>query len=527
MPLRLNTINFFCHLFIFAGTLFFFTNCSSFPRSARHTDVLRDPDKLQKDVDFVSHKLEKFHGKLDWYISLQEFEHKMDSLKSTIHDPMTSMDFFKKLSPVVSSLRQGHTQLFPLISPKLYKLLNNVEKGFGSPLAYFKFEIEDDQLYITGFNKNYPGISPGAQVVTIDGISPSSLLPEYSKTFASDGFNTTYKRHWLSTFFTAYYTMYGGKTDSIPCQLKYRDTISNYCLKLIPSNEKPQKDSIQDEKNKVSTTNTPSVKKVPRWKEGNLKFEGADSSIAILTIKSFGGRNSYSFIKYCFETIKEVHTRQLVIDLRDNPGGDASLAARLYSYLVPPSGPFCDTMQVARKTSLMRTPYYVGQPLWAKIYLTLLLPFRIGYQIADYCKVKKGPGDSFHVNFDISRPMKPNPLQFTGPLYVIINGGTFSASCLLSANLKALDRAVFVGEETGGEYNGAVAGSFSVHQLPSSKLKIKYGLALVQPHYKTEMDGRGIVPNIEIIPTIKDHVNGNDPELNWILSRIQSLQQNE
>ena len=104
----------------------------------------------------------------------------------------------------------------------------------------------------------------------------------------------------------------------------------------------------------------------------------------------------------------------------------------------------------------------------------------------------------------------------------MINGGTFSSASLLSSNLKGSGRATFVGEETGGAYNGAVAGSFARYQLPASNLKIVFGLALIQPHYKSEIEGRGIFPDKEITPTIDDRMNNSDPELNWIIEQIHS-----
>jgi C-terminal processing protease CtpA/Prc len=40
-------------------------------------------------------------------------------------------------------------------------------------------------------------------------------------------------------------------------------------------------------------------------------------------------------------------------------------------------------------------------------------------------------------------------------IYVMINGGSFSASSLISSNLKT-PKVTFVGEETGGAFNGTV-----------------------------------------------------------------------
>ena len=105
---------------------------------------------------------------------------------------------------------------------------------------------------------------------------------------------------------------------------------------------------------------------------------------------------------------------------------------------------------------------------------------------------------------------------------MLINGGCFSATCLLSSNLSGSKRATFVGEETGGSYNGCVAGILPVSTLPASKLGVRYGLMNIKTHYISEKDGRGIFPDITITPTIQDRINGTDPELNYIMKQIST-----
>jgi hypothetical protein len=46
---------------------------------------------------------------------------------------------------------------------------------------------------------------------------------------------------------------------------------------------------------------------------------------------------------------------------------------------------------------------------------------------------------------------------------------------------------------------------------------------MMAPHHKTEIKGRGIFPDKEIIPTLEDRLKGNDPELSWILKDIKSI----
>ena len=57
-------------------------------------------------------------------------------------------------------------------------------------------------------------------------------------------------------------------------------------------------------------------------------------------------------------------------------------------------------------------------------------------------------------------------------------------------------------------------------QLPNSKVNLRIGLALVSATGKTDMVGRGIFPDKEIIPTLEDRKNNIDPELKWVLDDI-------
>lgn len=120
-----------------------------------------------------------------------------------------------------------------------------------------------------------------------------------------------------------------------------------------------------------------------------------------------------------------------------------------------------------------------------------------------------------------TKPRKVNKNSFKGKIYVLINGGSFSASSIISSNLKGSKRATFVGEETGGAYNGTVAGFMPLVKLPNSELKVRIGLMLIAPHYKTEINGRGIFPDAPIIPTLQDRIKGNDPEMDWVMNEIK------
>jgi C-terminal processing protease CtpA/Prc len=183
---------------------------------------------------------------------------------------------------------------------------------------------------------------------------------------------------------------------------------------------------------------------------------------------------------------------------------------------------FVDKSEVTSKFSLMHTVNFRGMPLFVKTIFIAFSPLRI-IAAGIICVKTRKKGNQYFYSWRESKKGHPNPMHFKGNIYVIINGGSFSATSLISSNLKGSGRAVFVGEETGGAYNGTVAGLMPTVVLPKSKLKLVYGLAFIQPHYKTNITGRGIFPDISILPTLEDRLGQKDLELNWILDDCKGL----
>ena len=103
----------------------------------------------------------------------------------------------------------------------------------------------------------------------------------------------------------------------------------------------------------------------------------------------------------------------------------------------------------------------------------------------------------------------------------MINGGSFSASCILSSTLKLNPNVTFVGEETGGAYNGTVAGIMPMIDLPNSKIALRLGLMDIKTISQTDVIGRGVFPDKEIVPTLQDKIDQKNIELDWILDEVK------
>jgi C-terminal processing protease CtpA/Prc len=507
--------------------LIVFTSCTSVKKYNQHLNDLIPPEKLIHDADFAYNKIKKMHPKLYWYIRKENLDYKFDSVKKTITTPITSLEFYKKLAPIVAAVKQGHMFTYPPQKQYTKKESKIFTKNGIGPLSQFDFEILDNKLYIIKNKSNDKTIKTGTEILKIDDQNPMDFLNNFKNYFTSDGFNTTMKTKYLGKRFSTIYTYGFGIKDSLTYQLKYNDSSKTVVIKRKkPETRKSkitltdgQKDSI---KAKIKAFNKDKSKngydKISKTNFRNLKFLQKDSTVAVLKIKGFKNGNFRKFYKDCFQKIKDQKSKTLIIDLRDNGGGRLAEINDLYAYLADSTYTFLDKSIVTSRNSLFQYVYLKGGNPILKTLKIAAAP--LVYPVF-YLFTKKDSEGNFYENI-FNKPQVIKENAFRGKIYVHINGGSFSASSIISSNLKGSKRATFVGEETGGAFNGTVAGFMPLIQLPNSKIKIKIGIMTCEPHYKS-IEGRGIFPDKEIIPTITDRINGKDPEMDWILNQIKEV----
>lgn len=506
--------------------------CSGVKSHNAHLNDLIAANALREDIDFIHHKLEQLHPKLYWYISKKDLDYKFDSLKTTINSPMKKFDFYKKISPVISAVREGHMFVYPPIKMYTPRQNDSIKKRGIGPLSQFDFEYIDNKLYVLKNKSADKSVPSGAEVVSINGESPQEIINEYSKYYTSDGSNTTLKRNFAGTRFSTFYTYQNGLRDSLRFNFKFNDSIKTTWIKRRIADttgtgkRKLSKKLTADERTKKIAEQKSLRKKKATWGYDELtrlytrelSFMEKDSSIAVIKVRSFNKGSAQDFYEQSFKKIKDFKSKTLILDLRNNGGGKLSEIADLYSYLTDSTFVFVDPSEVVSKTSLLHAGFMKGGGFSLKVFKAAVTPLYYSY---NFFKVHKSADRKYRYAMN-SKPKKINPDAFKGKIYVLINGGSFSATSIISSNLKGSGRAFFVGEETGGAYNGSVAGIMPLIEMPNSDIKVRVGLIFIAPHYKTTTEGRGIFPDQEIIPTVQDRVKGIDPELNWVLEDIRS-----
>lgn len=499
--------------------------------------------KLQKDIDFTQRKLEKLYPNLYGYIPKAKLDAKFDSIRNVVNKPMTSNEFYFVISPVIASVRQGHMGMSPTMKRVDKKTAKLYKKRGDGPLSQFVFEWQDDKLYVIKSKNKKNKISEGAEVVSINALTPQVVYNKYRGSFTSDGFNTTFLRKYFSKRSSTYITNELGINDSLTYSFRQNDSLFTKVIsrnKLMAKTVAKTIDSAKTTKSVKVKDSVKTVAKAPVDK-AKLKAErkhkriygydylnkeyaktltvvASDPSVAILKIRNFTDGRYSRVYEEVFDSIKRSNVKTLVIDLRDNPGGRVAEVVDLYSYLTDKPYTMLQPATVTAKTSLWKSGIFKNSPVVAYPFLGVVYPFYMGYT---YFATTKADDGTYRYHLTGSKMRKNDPNHFEGKIYVLINGGSFSASCILSAALKANPDITFVGEETGGAFNGTVAGLMPQLILPNSKIPWRIGLMDIKTVSQTEIPGHGIYPHKEIIPTIFDKINKKDPELDWILDDVK------
>jgi hypothetical protein len=114
--------------------------------------------------------------------------------------------------------------------------------------------------------------------------------------------------------------------------------------------------------------------------------------------------------------------------------------------------------------------------------------------------------------------LNPPPDRFTGRLYVLTDGGAFSATNdfldLVYRYHRTAGRSVrFVGEQNGGDnaFGRVSGGQILPIVLPNSKQRLSIPLLGSRQHFATTMP-KAIIPDHRISPLIQDVIAGVDCE---------------
>jgi len=403
--------------------------------------------ELHADIDQLVKHL-RLHPTLHEFISEEELGRLVEAQKSKITDSMPMHDFYRIAQTIVAGVGCVHTSLNQIKPDSIG------ENSFRFPLRAFHFQ---DSLYVMERSEQYKAMLAGSQILQINGVPISEIRRNIWGCISADGYNSSFRKRKIDDYFIGWYHMLYGVDNKYKVQY------------LVPLHTEPQ-EIILD----VAELNSSEENSKPAKNDSPLLFSINEKlKTAIITVTSFSFYNNRfpefkDFVDDCFKQISDQEVENIIIDLRDNGGGD----------------PYC-SVYLLRYLSGKSFNYYSKEYSWFS---------------------------------NRVEPISSELNSLSAKPYILINGAESSTTGHFCALVKHHDLGIFVGSESGATYTcNDYARKF---RLSNTALVLR----VAQETYSVDVDNmpknRGISPHYMVSPNKEEFFSGKDVVMDFVLGLI-------
>ena len=460
--------------------------CSS-AASFGQDDKLIQPKKMVKDFEQLE---EMITAHPDPYTHTPEaiFNEKIDSVKSTLSEPLSTLEFFKKTAFIVALIRDGHSSAM---------LPNSWVEDHKKDEGCFPYEMHltnKNELYVL---KNFSEgeMKPGTKVLSINGITTDSFLRSIDPyiSYELESFRNTI----IDDNFEQYLYLAFGKIDGLTFEYQ-SSSISKSVIKNIPKKEweKFQKDG-REERDLLIAKGNP------------YAYENLGNGVGQIHIYGFSTDNFKAYNLFLLKTFKKIQKdsiHSLIIDIRGNYGGWPKIASELFHYIH--EGYFKTMAKSSAKVSYpYQRFYYDRYP-----YLRTSPPSNIDrrHYVDLYSILTKDLGTYLNESASFNEEPITEKSEFNGDVYLLTNRDSYSAASSFASTFQCYSMGIIIGEETGGTKIFRANPIFIY--LNSSEITVRMSTTkLYTACYNDEF--QGVTPNIEYSPSIYELISGADTQL--------------
>ncbi|MEO1657546.1 MAG: S41 family peptidase [Pseudomonadota bacterium] len=326
-----------------------------------------------------------------------------------------------------------------------------------------------------------PDVRPGDEIIAINGKPMSVWLPRlYRNTSAdSDYLHATV----LELSFPADLWAELGAVDAVQLTLKGEDgAVRTADVETIS-------EETLDERSAIATSDVfvlDSSGRKSAMLEGGIAYLQPGPFYGVETPDTMWDPTAFwAFIDESFETFLAADAAALIIDIRQNPGGDSSFSDRMIAW-------FADEPFRFASQFLIRSSAQSEASNQARIDAN---PAIAAGPSGDFARLyaETPYGESFSYDIPFSRPRDGK--RFEGPVYAIVDRYSYSNTTSVAALLQDYGFATLLGEETSDLPTSY--GAMETFTLPHSGLVVGYPKAyLIRPSGDESV--RGVVPDIPI-----------------------------
>jgi hypothetical protein len=413
-------------------------------------DTKFTPEALREDLEFLFTKLEYTHPELYNYVNRSKVDSARAKINKILQQSFTRLEFARMAIPIITMLKDGHTSLsFPQEERTVYLKSG----GTVFPLDVL---IRNDKIFATNNYSSDSTLLPYTEILAINGILSSDLLNQM-RPFISAELDFYRDIRVQNSFRRLLWYVLGFEGD-YNVVLAYNGNV--FTRKISGATEM---EFMRAYTQKVQPSPQP------------YSYYKLTDDIGVIDFRSMNDEKRFGkFLDSTFTIIQNDKTQHLVIDIRNNGGGNSQLGDMLFDYITTKK-----------------------------------------YRQVVEAEIKK-EGKVKHVKAGLQSPRKVAN-KFTGKTYLLTCHYTFSSANMLASAYKFYNMGTIIGEETGGVLTAF--GDLVEITLPNTKLKAFCShKKFVHPGADGEL--HGVKPDIEIIPSQEDIQLGRDAVMEYVVKYV-------
>ncbi|HAA17852.1 MAG TPA: hypothetical protein DCR93_01490 [Cytophagales bacterium] len=456
-------------------------------------------EQQSEDWEIFRGALEHAHGGVHWYMPPERWDSVTQVMEAKGWPAQSMNDFSLLIRQELTAVHCGHTWMNDVNGWSTYQAENPVLLPFN---IYFNAPGEGVLYHDFTAEGNLP---IGAKVTHLDGLAFSDVYRVLSRYVTADGYSeggVMNRMRW--NIIPRYAQHFGG--NEVALTYEWEGKTETVMLSNVSRNTRRER----FEERYAETE--------PSYDGPALYLEVIDAEVGKVGhlvhnsfTKSWMRQRGYPLPKKygeIFEQVAEQELDYLILDLRDNGGGDDYMGTLLCRYLINQPFDYFVKMQTSTRR-LGKTPGLDKANGLRFIGMMLV-------------KDREVAGQYKWIWSKTLRTHRPKAPVFKGQLVVLSDGGTFSTATDVVSTIHNNREAVFVGQETGGGYYGNTSAANVKVVLPNSGLSITIPIVrYTNPVDKPEWVGRGIIPDVPVFNTHQDRLAGRDAMLEKAIQQFQ------
>lgn len=440
---------------------------------------------IKEDIRFWLTTMEESHVNMYHSISREQMQLMADSLLTAFQDSVTHIESIFIFSQLGAALNEGHVGL---VSSRITDSLYNQTLRFPFQLQ----KVTQDAWVVSYDISSTPKLEMNDKIISINHIPVSELNQKFQYLF---GGLDNWRKEQIASYSKKLLFLTG---ISSPFEIEAIKENGNKIHFTVQGFHRSQIDSIT----KMLTAKMNNQSNKP------YEFSWLKNGIGYLNYRSMRNDPSLPFDEFLttvFTSLNDSSSKGLVIDLRENGGGNSQLGERLLAHF-------------------NKKPYILAGGMKWKIsshYKTFLKTSKNYNEVDNKFYMSQPDGNTYtYVNRELKKPIIKEPF-FEGKVAFLIGTGTFSSANMLADGVVSYQLAATFGEPTGESPNDF--GEMFNFMLPNSHVIARAASKMFTRANKDEKDLGPVVPENIIIPTATDKKQKKDPVLesavNWILNK--------